>query len=139
MPSPLLFSQLSPARRFLIRLCQVTNYGLIEQLHVRDCQPVTDPPPLVMKDLKLDRDEEPRPELDLTDFRLRNEFCKLMTLLDDIRDGIVERVEVHAGIPRRVLVHLAPTSTNFAPPNGDCCSCLQKHPGRDAGCQRGAC
>ena len=30
-----------------------------------------------------------------------------MNRLDEIRNGIVERVEVHAGVPGRVLIHLA--------------------------------
>jgi len=110
------FTQLSPARRALVRLCQETNYGLIERLHVRDCQPVNDPPPLVLSDLKLDRDEELRPEFDLTDFVLRNEFCRLMNRLDELRNGIVERVEVHAGVPRRILLHVSAASIKFAPP-----------------------
>ena len=77
---------------------------------------MNDPPPLVLRDLKLDRDEELRPEFDLTDFVLRNEFCRLMNRLDELRNGIVERVEVHAGVPRRILLHVSAARIKFAPP-----------------------
>jgi hypothetical protein len=78
-----------------------------------------------MRDLTLDRDEELRPELDLTDFVLRKEFCSLMNRLDELRNGIVERVEVHAGVPRRVLIHLSAATIKFAPPRGDCAAIFQ--------------
>jgi hypothetical protein len=106
MSRPFLLSQLSPARQALVRLCQVTNYGVIERLHVRDSEPTEEPPPLVMKDLKLDHDEELRPELELTNFELRSEVQRLMDHLDGLRNGIVERLEVHAGVPRRIVVRL---------------------------------
>src|SRR5258708_12541122 len=91
MAVTLRFTQLSPARRALVRLCQETNYGLIERLHVRDCQPVNDPPPLVLRDLKLDRDEELRPEFALTTFALTNAFCLLINLPPELPTRILAR------------------------------------------------
>jgi hypothetical protein len=106
MSRPFLFSQLSPGRQALVRLCQATNYGVIERLHVRGFEPTQEPPPFVMKDLKLDHDEELRPELELTNFELRGEVQRLMDHLDELCNGIVERLEVHAGVPRRIVVCL---------------------------------
>jgi hypothetical protein len=51
--------QLSAPRRALIRLCQRINYGSIEGLGVRDAEPILDPPPMVLVDVKLDADEVP--------------------------------------------------------------------------------
>jgi len=97
------FSQLSASRQALVRLCQTANYAQIEQLQVKESEPVFDPAPVVLLDLKLDSDEMPRPELTLTDFTLTAEFCRLMDRLDALKNGIIERLEVRAGVPRRLL------------------------------------
>jgi hypothetical protein len=98
------FSQLSAPRQALVRLCQRMNYGSIEGLPVEDTEPVLRPAPLVLIDLKLDADESPRPEVDLSDFELCAEIRRLMSRLDAIPNGVIERIEVRAGIPRRMLL-----------------------------------
>jgi len=103
MPNPLRLLDLSPARQALVRLCQSANYAQIEQLQIEDCEPVFNPEPVVLLDLKLDSDEIPRPEMGLTDFTLTAEFCRLMDKLDALKHGIIERIEVRAGLPRRML------------------------------------
>ena len=104
---PVRFAQLSGSRQTLVRLCQVVNYGYIQELNVRNSDPVFDPPPLVLLDVKLDSDNGPRPEADLPDFELRHEFCRLMIQFDELNNARIERIEVRAGIPRRVLFRLA--------------------------------
>lgn len=96
------FSQLSPPRRALVRLCQAINYGQIHHLEIRDGDPVLSPPPLVLIEVKLD-DEVPRPEVDLPDFELCNEVRQLIGQLQELKTGIIERIEVRAGIPRRIV------------------------------------
>jgi hypothetical protein len=51
---PIRLSDLSPARQALVRLCQTINFGNIEDLKVERAEPVFDPPPLVLQDVKLD-------------------------------------------------------------------------------------
>jgi len=104
MSSSLRLSDLSSARQALVRLCQSTNRGNIEDLEVWGAEPVFDPFPVVVKDVKLDADEEPRPELALSDFVLSAEVVRLMSLLDKMECGNIRRIEVRAGIPRRMLV-----------------------------------
>ena len=103
-PKILRFSKLSPARQVLVRLCQTINHGSIENLEVKDSEPIFDPLPVVLKDLKLDADEGPRPELTLTDFVVSSEVMRLLGLLDEMKCGTIRHVEVRAGIPRRILV-----------------------------------
>ena len=108
------FAQLSGPRQTLVPLCQDVNYGFIQELSVRDSDPVFNPPPLVLLDVKLDSDNGPRPEADLADFELRHEFCRLMIQLDELINARIERIEVRAGIPRRVLFRVAgATGANF--------------------------
>lgn len=96
--------QLSAPRQALVRLCQTINRGTIEGLEVRQAEPVFNPPPVVVKDLKLDADEEARPELALQDFVLSGEVLRLMRVLDEMESGSVRHIEVRAGIPRRILL-----------------------------------
>jgi hypothetical protein len=98
------FSQLSPPRQALLRLCQAINFGTIEELQVKNSEPALDPAPVTLKDVKLDADEPPRSELGLADFILGIEVLRLMRLLDEMKCGTLRRVEVRAGIPRRIIV-----------------------------------
>jgi len=98
------FSQLSPPRQALVRLFQSINFGRVEDLEIRRGEPVFSPPPLVLLDLKLDAVEEPRHEHGLRDFDLCEEIRRLVSRLDEIENGCIQRVEVRAGIPRRLIV-----------------------------------
>jgi hypothetical protein len=74
------------------------------------------PPPAVLRDLKLDADEGPRPELALSDFVVSNEVVRLVRHLDEITFGSVRRLEVRAGIPRRILSASSVSSPTYGPP-----------------------
>ena len=104
MSSSLRLSDLSPARQALIRICQAIDHGSIEHLEVRKSEPVYDPAPVMVKDVRLDKDEGPRPELALSDFTVSDEVCRLLKMLDTVESGSIRHIEVRAGIPRRVLV-----------------------------------
>jgi hypothetical protein len=57
----------------------------------------------LLKDVKLDSDEVPRPELALADFVLGDEALRLMTRLDQTGAGRIRRIEIRAGLARRAL------------------------------------
>lgn len=86
-----------------MRLCQRLNFGLIHGIAVRDAEPVFELDNVVLVDEKLDGNDAPRPEAELTNFELAAELSRLMTRLDEIRNGRIERIEVRGGIPRRVV------------------------------------
>lgn len=98
------FSQLSASRQALVRLCQDINFGQIKDLHVRNFDPVWDPAPTVLSEIKLDTEEAPRSESELPDFKLSSQIQRLMRRLDQLRDGRIERIEVREGIPRRLIL-----------------------------------
>jgi len=56
----------------------------------------------MLKDVKLDSDEGPRLELSLTDFVVSGEVLRLMSLLDKMKRGTIRRLDVRAGVPRRM-------------------------------------
>jgi hypothetical protein len=98
------FSQLSPPRQALVRLCQAINYGYIQALLVRDSEPILDPPPSAFKSVNLYSDEAARTEADLADFELRHELCRLLAQLDQIQNGTIEHVQIHRGLPIRIVI-----------------------------------
>jgi hypothetical protein len=97
------FSQLSPARKALVRLFQKVNFGEVQGVHVRDADPIFDQASVVVIDVKLYKEELPRPEFGITDFDLGAEVCRLISLLDELKDGTIQRLEVRAGVPRHIV------------------------------------
>ena len=88
MAKPMRFAQLSPARQALVRLFQSTSYGSVQALEVRHGEPqLSGPEPTVFVDIRLDSEEPSRDELALADFALCAEVCRLMSLLDQVRDA----------------------------------------------------
>jgi hypothetical protein len=104
MDRPLRFSQLSAPRQVLVRLCQSINFGYLEGLEVRRGEPVFSPAPTAFVEVKLDAANGLPPEADLADFELRAEVGRLTEQLDQLGDGLIERIDIRYGIPRRVLI-----------------------------------
>jgi hypothetical protein len=98
------FSQLSRARQILIRTCQRVNYGSILNVQVTDGDVRFDISPDVVLDIRLDGDVSRRTELDLSDFVLPAESCRLLALISSLKNGVVEEIVIHDGIPRRVVL-----------------------------------
>jgi hypothetical protein len=97
-------SGLSAPRQALVRLCQSVDYGHITGVHVRGGEPQFNPPPAIVQDIKLDGERQGRAEAGLEDFALQGEVCRMLVLLDGLKEGRVERIEVRAGIPRRIII-----------------------------------
>jgi hypothetical protein len=106
MPEVRRFSQLSPARQALVRTLQAVNFGELQGIQVQDADPIFDGTPVVILDAKLDKEEVPRPELDLADFALSAEVLRLMSRLDELKNGMIQHLEVRAGLPRRLVFEL---------------------------------
>ena len=98
------FSELSASRQVLVRLCQDINFGQILGLQVRNAEPIWDPPPTILSEVKLEIEEAPRPERDLADFKLSSAIRRLMRRLDQIQEGRIEKIEIREGIPRRLMI-----------------------------------
>jgi hypothetical protein len=96
-------SDVSAPRQALIRHCQKIGFGRIGPLIVRNGDPEVTPETDVFVDVKLDGDEGPRPVCSLGDFVLSKEVVRLFAELDAFRNGVVQHLEVRAGIPRRIV------------------------------------
>jgi hypothetical protein len=90
---------ISPARRQLLEILQTLNFGRIERLEVRSCEPVLDPRPYRIREYKFAGENGPRPEATLQDFVLKEQHLDLLRLLDDIRNGTILVLTCKHGLP----------------------------------------
>jgi hypothetical protein len=97
-------SSLSEPRRRLVEMMQGLNFGRIERLAVRRGEPVFDPAPRIIQDIKIGGENGPRPELAHDDFTLRSQVAELFEHLTRLGDGSVEIVEVKHGLPFRLVI-----------------------------------
>jgi hypothetical protein len=97
----------SSARQRLIELMQRVNFGRIERLVIQDGQPVFDPPPRPIREIKFCSENGARPEVVIEDFTLKAQVIDLFRMLDEVRNGVIEVLEVKHGLPFRMAVEAA--------------------------------
>ncbi|HOM98863.1 MAG TPA: hypothetical protein PLM33_01270 [Acidobacteriota bacterium] len=100
-------ASLTPARRRLLELMQEINFGRIEGLAVRGGEPVLDPPPRVVREIKFGGENGPRRELGSDDFALKAQAVEFFAHLSRLGDGTVEILEIKHGLPFRMSVEEA--------------------------------
>lgn len=103
MTTPTKFSQLSGMNRKLIRTMQHVNYGSILNVTVADGEVRVDAQPEVLVDIRLDGEIRAREEIALGDFDLSTEVLRLLYQIDLLKNGTIEKIVVHAGLPRRIV------------------------------------
>lgn len=102
-------ASLSTARRQLLEMLQQINFGRLESLVVRNGEPILDPMPRRVLEIKFDSENGPRPELGITDFLLKQQIVELFDYFDELRDGVIDALEVKHGLPFRMIVTEVPT------------------------------
>lgn len=95
---------LTPARKRFVELMQNLNFGRIYGLAVENRDPVLDPPPRVVREIKIGGDNSPRPELETDDFTLTAKIVDFFSHLDRLDNGTVEFIEVKHGLPFHMRV-----------------------------------
>jgi len=97
-------SSLTPSQQKLLAEMQRINFGRIFDLSVRDGQPVMDPPPRVVREIKFGGDNGPRPEAVKPDFALKAQVRDLFVQLEALGDGVIPCIEIQRGLPFRMTV-----------------------------------
>lgn len=97
-------SSLSPSQQKLLAEMQRINYGRIFDLTVSNGQPVMDPPPRIVREIKFGGDNGPRPEVGKADFTLKAQVRDLFTQLEALGDGVIPCIEIQRGLPFRMTV-----------------------------------
>jgi len=97
-------SSLTPSQQQLLAEMQRINFGRIFELTVRRGQPVMDPPPRVVREIKFGADNGPRPEVAKADFTLKAQVRDLFAQLEALGDGVIPCIEIQRGLPFRMTV-----------------------------------
>ena len=97
-------STLSPAQRTLVALMQNVGFGQILDLIVRKGEPVLEPMPRVLRSVRLGIETGPAPEIRTGDFALKTEVVEMLRQLDQLRDGVVHRVDIKNGLPISLVI-----------------------------------
>ena len=95
---------LTPARRLLVELMQEVNYGRIEQLEVRDCEPVFKPPPRVVRQIVFGKDNGPNAQRAAQGFALKKKVAELFDVFDRDRSFLILELVIDNGLPVRMAV-----------------------------------
>jgi len=95
------------SERTLLDAMRVIEFGQIEFLRIRGGEPVLDPWPTVVRDLKFGVDrKEPRGASD-TDFELKREVAELFEYMREVEDGEVRTLVVRHSLPFTMEVELS--------------------------------
>ena len=97
-------AQVSFQRRRLVEMMQEIRFGSIEGLEVRDGEPVTDPSPVIVRDIALGKENGPHPARSKEDFALKRPPQELFDLFDREQNIRIDRLIVQAGLPLRLRV-----------------------------------
>ena len=100
-------ASLSAPRRRLLETMQRLNFGRIEDLEIRNGEPMFNPAPRVVQDIKLGGENGPRPELGNADFALKSQVAEFFDYLSRLGDGSVETIEVKHGLPFKLVIEMA--------------------------------
>lgn len=99
--------QLSSPRQHLLELMQKMNFCRIQGLEIRQGEPVLSPAPVVIQDLKIGGNNDPRVEIHLRDYALKQAHLELFQHFDEIKDGVIDELEVRHGLPQMVRIKRA--------------------------------
>ena len=95
---------LSKPRQALIEQMQEILFGRIEQLEIRDGEPVLDPPARVLKEIVFGKSNGPHPALAKSDFALKEQVVELFRFFDRERTLTIEALVIQHGLPVRMTV-----------------------------------
>jgi hypothetical protein len=91
-------SVLSEPQSRLVELLQRLNFGRVEELHIRNGEPVFDPAPRIIQKLKMGGENGPRPEAALQDFLLKHQTIEMLQAIADLGDGKILAIECKNGL-----------------------------------------
>ena len=97
-------SDLQPGQKWLVETMQAINFGTISGLLVVGGEPTADPPPRLVRELRLPGENGPRPETRMSDFELREQIVELLREIERLGTGTIDLIEVRHGVPFRVFL-----------------------------------
>ena len=101
---PVTKSDLSERERELVKLMQEQNFGRILGLPVQGGQPVLNPPPRIVKVIKMCGQNGPRPEITKDDFELKLEVRDFFLQIRELPNCVITSVEIAHGLPIKMTI-----------------------------------
>lgn len=106
-PAPKLrLVDISPAQQQLIRLLQHVQFGRLEDLVIKNGQPLFDPSPTVIRLVRFQDGPERKPLPPKPDSRLHTSHVRLLDLISTIQNATVATLIVDAGLPVRAEIRI---------------------------------
>lgn len=93
---------LSPSRQRLIELMQETHFGRIENLVVRNGEPVFEPAPRVIRDIVFTKDNGAHPARAKEDFALKDQHQQLFQFFEHECSMTIDTLIIQHGLPVRM-------------------------------------
>ena len=90
---------LTPAGQRLLAMMQEMNFGRIEGLTIINGEPVFDPMPRIVRQVKFCSENGPRHEKKLNDFKLKEQVVELFEAMVRMKNGVIETLEIKHGLP----------------------------------------
>lgn len=100
-------SELNRERRLLVTAMQKSPFSRIENLQIRDGNPVFGPATRWTSETKLGSSDPARREAGLADFALKREHVELFGQFDMIGSGEILALDIRAGLPFRIIRQVA--------------------------------
>ncbi len=104
MPDVVTKEALNPARRRLVELMQEVNFGRIENLQIRDGDPIFNPPPTVLRHYLFGRENGPNAYRTVDNFSLKKKLAELFDTFDRERSLSIQELIIDNGLPLRMTV-----------------------------------
>ena len=98
-----MFGDLNTDRRLLVSAMQRNPFSRIENLQIKNGNPVFGPATRWTAETKLGSADSERPEVALQNFALKREFIELFSQFDAMGSGEILVLEVRAGLPFRMI------------------------------------
>ena len=92
-------ASLTSKEKWLVELMQNVNFGRIIGLAVKGGEPIFNPHPQVIREIKFGGENGQRPELKSRDFVLKAQTIELLENLSRLEDGTIVTIEVKHGLP----------------------------------------
>lgn len=97
-------ASLSASKGRLVELMQDINFGEFRKITIRNGEPILDPEPTRIREVRFGGDNNPRAERNATDFILKSQVVELFDWLHSVGNGVIESLEVKHGLPFRMFL-----------------------------------
>lgn len=98
---------LRPSERRLLNAISALGFGRLEYLQIRNGEPVLDPGPTVVRDVKFGVQSGARPRTTSEDFALKQQVAEFFEYTRSVEVGEIRALEVRHGLPFAMEVELA--------------------------------